>query len=232
MDHDLAGALGFWRNIDSHFYLSIAERGYAVRYEDALMRNLAFFPGYPMLINAFHLIFPNRTACAFLAAWVPFLCAGPELYRLLRLEYDHVRTMRVLRLVCLAPAAVFFTYPMSEPLYLLLTALSLYMARTGRWRQAGLFGMLSACSRSAGILLLLPLGMELLRQEAGPQAELSALLKKGGWLLAVPLGVLFYLWINLHTAGDALPSPRSRRASGARSWAGSFRLLQRRRRGL
>jgi ABC-type glycerol-3-phosphate transport system permease component len=79
-----------------------------VRYEDGLMRNLAFFPGYPILIDCFHLIFPNRTLCAFLAAWTPYLCAGPVLYRLLRLEYDHARCLRILRLVCLAPAAVFF----------------------------------------------------------------------------------------------------------------------------
>lgn len=199
MDRTLAGSLDFWRAIDSHFYLSIAEKGYGVRYEDGLMRNLAFFPGYPMLIDAFHLIFPNRTACAFLAAWVPYLCAGPALYRLLRLDHDHEKCMRVLRLVCLAPAAVFFSYPLSEPLFLLLAALSLYAARTGRWRQAGLWGMLAAGTRSAGVLLLLPLGMELLRQTEGRRT----LLKKGVWLLAVPLGVLFYLWINQRTAGDA-----------------------------
>ena len=203
MDKNLAGALGFWRNIDSHFYLSIAQRGYTVRYEDGLMRNLAFFPGYPILIDCFHLLFPNRTLCAFLAAWTPYLCAGPVLYRLLRLEYDHARCLRILRLVCLAPASVFFSYPMGEPLYLLLAALSLYMARTGRWRQAGLYGMLCACTRSAGVLLLLPLGMELWRQEAGKRVSLSALLRKGGWLLAVPLGICFYLWINKRAAGDA-----------------------------
>ena len=198
MDGDLDGALDFWRAIDSHFYLSIAEKGYAVRYGDGLMRNLAFFPGYPILIDAFHLIFPNRTACAFLAAWVPYLCFGPVLYRLLRLDHDHEKSMRVLRLVCLAPAAVFFSYPMSEPLFMLLTALSLYMARTGRWRQAGLLAMLSACTRSAGALLLLPLGMELLRQEKG----MRMLIKRGAWLLLVPLGVGFYLWINQRAAGD------------------------------
>ena len=44
-----------------------------------------------------------------------------------RLEYDHARCLRILRLVCLAPAAVFFSYPMGEPLYLLLAALSLYI---------------------------------------------------------------------------------------------------------
>ena len=110
-----------------------------------------------------------------LAGWTPYLCAGPVLYRLLRLEYDHARCLRILRLVCLAPASVFFSYPMGEPLYLLLAALSLYMARTGRWRQAGLYGMLCACTRSAGVLLL-PLGMELWHQEAGQRVSLSALL--------------------------------------------------------
>ena len=200
MDGNLSGALAFWRNIDAHFYLSIAESGYGVPYEDGLMRNLAFFPGYPMLIDALHLIFPSRTACAFLAAWLPFLGSGPALYRLLRLDYDHARCMRVLRLVCLAPASVFFSYPMSEPLFLLLTVLSLYTARTGRWRQAGLWGMLAACTRSAGVLLLLPLGMELMRQEK----DRRTLLIRGCRLLAVPLGLLFYLWINKRTAGDAL----------------------------
>lgn len=203
LDKNLAGALDFWRSIDSHFYLSIAQKGYTVRYEDGLMRNLAFFPGYPMLIDVFHLIFPNRTLCAFLAAWTPYLCAGPVLYRLLRLDFDHARCMRVLLLVCLAPAAVFFSYPMGEPLYLLLTVLSLYMARTGRWKWAGLSGMLCACTRSAGVLLLLPLGMELWRQEAGQRTERRSLWRKGGWLLTVPLGVLFYLWINKRAAGDA-----------------------------
>ena len=75
-----------------------------------------------MLTGLLMMVIPNEILCGFLASWLPFLASGPVLYDLLRLDYGHKETMRILILFCLAPASVFYAYPMSESLFVLCTA--------------------------------------------------------------------------------------------------------------
>ena len=191
--------------LDSNAYYSIAKEGYAHLSDAGEMLYLVFFPGYPLLAGLFMLVIKNEILCGYLAAWLPFLASGPVLYDLLRLDYDHKETMRVLILFCLAPAAVFYAYPMSESLFVLCAAGCLYLARTRRWFAAGVVGLLAAFTRSLGGLLLMPLAFEWRRQhqnaDGSPRPRPQGI-RDAACMLLIPLGLVLYLYINFIYSGD------------------------------
>ena len=191
--------------LDSNAYYSIAKEGYSYLSEAGEKLYLVFFPGYPVLTGLLMMVIPNEILCGYLAAWLPFLASGPVLYDLLRLDYGHRETMRILILFCLAPAAVFYAYPMSESLFVLCTAGCLYLARTRRWFAAGIAGMLAAFTRSLGGLLLVPLAFEWwnqLKNENGERKPAGASVKDAACLLLIPAGLVLYLYINFIYSGN------------------------------
>ncbi len=191
--------------LDSNSYYSIAREGYAQLSDAGERLNLVFFPGYPVLTGLFMMVIPNEVLCGYLAAWLPFLASGPVLYDLLRLDFGHKETMRILILFCLAPAAVFYAYPMSESLFVLCAAGCLYMARTRRWFAAGIVGMLAAFTRSLGGLLLIPLAFEWWHQfkgKDGSPRSFKRWIKDACCMFLIPMGLVLYLYINFIYTGD------------------------------
>jgi len=196
-----------YSGLDTRHYLDIARDGYTAAENLGENLNLVFLPGYPLLAGMLMMLLPNEALCGYLAAWLPFLGGGLALYRLLRLDGGPEKATRQLAIFCLFPAAVFFAYPMSESLFLMASAGSLYAARTRRWFAAGVFGFWAAFTRSPGVLTAVPLGVELICQQRGqwrkPQT-LKNLLKHGACLLMVPAGTAVYLYINFTVTGDPL----------------------------
>ncbi|MBR4540063.1 MAG: hypothetical protein IKO52_14635 [Clostridia bacterium] len=191
--------------LDSNAYYSIAREGYAQLSEAGERLNLVFFPGYPLLTGLFMMVIPNEVLCGYVAAWLPFLASGPVLYDLLRLDFDHKETMRILILFCLAPAAVFYAYPMSESLFVLCIAGCLYLARTKRWFAAGIVGMLAAFTRSVGGLLLVPLAFEWWQQFKSEDRTLRPIkhwIRDACCLFLIPMGLVLYLYINFIYSGN------------------------------
>jgi hypothetical protein len=90
-----------------------------------------------------------------------------------------------LLLLAVFPAAVFFGAPYSESLFLLLAVGAFYAARTDRWAWAGVAAAGAAATRSAGVLLLVPLAM--LWWSSQPRR-----MRDAAWLLLAPLGVAGY----------------------------------------
>lgn len=204
---NLFEALQVYNEIDSRYYLNIAQKGYGLPDENGDFLHLVFFPGYPLLARAFMMIFQGEALSGYLASWVPFMLSGPVLYRLLRLDCDHTKAMRILVLMCLMPAAVFYSFPMSESLFLLLTVLCLYLARTHRWFTAGIVGMMTAFTRSAGVLLVVPLFFEGIRQLQnvyGRKKKAQFFIYCGVSILTVLFGTLAYLCINYSVMGNPL----------------------------
>ena len=162
----LADTFKLYSGLDSKHYFDIARSGYSVTNGAGEILDLVFFPGYPVLTGILMMALPEMLS-GYLAAWIPFLIAGMTLYRLFRLDYDRRKSLRILLWMCLLPGAVFYSYPMSESLFLAAAAGAVYTARTRRWFAAGVCGFLAAFTRSTGLLLLVPLGIELLEQYAG-----------------------------------------------------------------
>ena len=193
-----------YSGLDSRHYLDIARSGYTVTNDAGEILDLVFFPGFPLLAGMLMTVLPEMLS-AYLAAWIPFLIAGQVLYRLFRLDYDRVKSLRILLWLCLLPGAVFYSYPMSESLFLAAAAGTVYLARTRRWFAAGVCGFLAAFTRSTGVLLAVPLGIELLEQYAGRyRKDRKQLIRDGACMLMIPLAVCVYLYINYAAEGDPL----------------------------
>jgi hypothetical protein len=181
---------------DSVWYLRIADSGYG----DSAPR-AAFFPLYPLLVRGVGTLFGGShgalLAAAYLVSLAAFLGALALLHRLAELELGRRLARPTLLLLAVFPAAVYFGAPYSESLFLLLAVGVFYAARTGHWAWAGACAGLASATRSAGVLLLIPL--VLIWWSSRPRRRRDA-----AWLLLAPLGVVAYAaWLGL-VEGDAL----------------------------
>lgn len=181
---------------DSVWYLRIADSGYG----DSAPR-AAFFPLYPLLVRALATPFGGSEAALLVAAYAlsltAFLAALFLLYRLTEFELGRRLARPTLLLLAVFPAAVYFGVPYSESLFLLLAVGAFYAARTGHWAWAGACAGLASGTRSAGLLLLIPLAM--LWWASRPRRPRDA-----AWLALAPVGIAAYAaWLGL-VEGDAL----------------------------
>jgi hypothetical protein len=119
------------------------------------------------------------------------------LYRLTELELGRRLARPTLLLLAVFPAALYFGAPYSESLFLLLAVGAFYAARTGSWAWAGACAGLASATRSAGLLLLIPLAMLWWSSRSRRPRDVA-------WLLLGPLGIAAYAaWLGL-VEGDAL----------------------------
>src|SRR4051794_16349525 len=178
-------ALARW---DSVWYLGVAHGGY-----DGT--STAFFPLYPLLVRA---LAPGGQPAAllFAAYFVSLLALAGALLllrRLAELELGVSAARRTVWLVAFFPGAVWLGVPYSESLFLLLSVGALYAARTERWVWAGICAALASGTRSAGIVLLVPLVMMWWR---GRPRDLA-------WLGLAPAGLAAYTGYLAAAKGDA-----------------------------
>jgi Mannosyltransferase (PIG-V) len=187
---------------DAVWYLRIADSGYAGDEARA-----AFFPLYPLLTHSLAQLAGGTDAAllvsAYLIALASFLAALVLLYRLVSLELGRPLARPTLLLLAVFPAAVYFGAPYAESLFLLLAVGAFYAARTDRWAWAGLAAAGAAATRSAGILLLVPLAMLWWSGRRTPSRG-RTVAQRPAWLLLAPLGLACYaLYLGL-AEGDAL----------------------------
>jgi Mannosyltransferase (PIG-V) len=220
---------------DSVFYVSIAHSGYGVGEPFAR----AFFPGYPLTIRLFGGLQSSPAALlisSYAVALAAFLGALYILHRLVEVELGTQLAWPALLLFAMFPGAVFFSTPLSESLFLLLTIGSFYAARTGRWPTAGILAALASGTRPVGVMLFVPLAVMYFY---GPRADASAVASRlaGGlrerlrpiyplranalWLLLVPVGALAYA-IYLHYTYGSLANYQSSQAQWQRGFHGPF----------
>jgi hypothetical protein len=194
LTHPLGGALSPLARWDSVWYLRIAGSGYSGSEARA-----AFFPLYPLLVRGVGELGGGSPGALLVAAYVislaAFLAALVLLWRLVSLELGRPLARPTLLLLSLFPAALYFGAPYSESVFLLASVGAFYAARTGRFALAGLAAFAAAGTRSAGLLLLIPLALLWWRQRPGERrpAQLA-------WLALAPLALaLFALHLDLAT---------------------------------
>jgi Mannosyltransferase (PIG-V) len=208
--HPLGFFLSAWRHWDAVWFLRIAENGYGAR-------STAFFPLYPLLVRTLSLGPSRPTAAGIVISLAAFAAALLLLYRLVRDEFDAQTAFWAVALLSFAPVSFFFQAVYSESLFLLLTLACFAAARRGRWVLAGVAGGLAALTRSAGVLLLVPLAWMWLEQFRGGAIRLPGaaaarpLLARGrqhltslAALLLVPAGLAVYMAYLKARFGDPL----------------------------
>jgi hypothetical protein len=206
----LVAPLARW---DSVWYLAIANDGYPA--DDA--RRAAFFPLYPLLVRAVDAVVGRPILAGALVSLACFGVALVLLHRLTALELGEPAARMAVLALALFPGALFFSMVYSEALFLALSVGAVYAARTGRWAWAAAAGALAASSRSAGVLLLVPLALLWLRPPGGGPRRL----RDAAWLALVPAGLAAFCLALALGGGDAL-APMHAQDTWFRSFAGPF----------
>jgi hypothetical protein len=185
---------------DAWYYRQIAVSGYEPRSLDGTPKNTwAFFPVYPLLVRAlgggggasFSTVAVITSNIVLLAALFAVAASGRELGA----SDDDVE--RAAWFMALFPTSYFFSLPMTESVFLLLSAAAFLAAARQRWPIAGVFGALTSATRVIGISLLPALLLLPFQRDQRPS-------KKQLWLLLVPVGVVaFVVYLYVRT-GDPL----------------------------
>jgi hypothetical protein len=209
----LAAPLGRW---DSVWFMAIAADGYGGGAREA------FFPLYPLLVRIAGAPFGSTLIGGALASTVLLGVALVLLHRLVALDHGRAVARNAVLVSALFPMSFFFSAVYSESLFLALSIGAVYAARRERWAWAGALGMLAATTRSAGVLLLVPLAMIYLWDVRRPSLRAMRPLRPDAlWLALVPLGLVAYCAFLALGGHDPL-APFDAQEVWFRSFAGPF----------
>ena len=201
-------SLSFWTCTDSYHYLCIAKEGYLSEGVWDRLVQLVFLPGYPLVVRLVNVIVHNYLYSGMLVSALSFAGAGCVIYRLLRLDYSHSDSIRAIKFMCLLPGSFFFVAPMSESLFLLLSAGCLYCIRTEKRLMGCLLGGMAAFTRSLGILLIVPVLYEFIVEFTNSWGKLKKenifqmTIKRCMTTLLIPAGFGLYCFINFLVSGN------------------------------
>jgi hypothetical protein len=128
-------------------------------------------------------------AAGVLISNVALALAAVLLARLVALDHGRSIAIASIGLLLVFPTTVFLSAVYAESLFLLCAVAALYLARTERWPAAGMMGALAALARPFGVLLVVPLTVELaLRRRVSAAGLLGIalpLVAFAGWMLVL-----------------------------------------------
>lgn len=205
-DHQLVDVLMRW---DAHWYLQIVRQGYD--FNPYAQSSVAFFPLYPMLARGLAVVLGGAgtdlgRAIALLVVSNGALLGGlVVLHRFVRELYGRAIAARAVLLVLVFPTTLFLSSGYSESLFLAFSVVALHEAWHGRWWTAGLAGMAVALTRPFGILIVIPLAIELLMANRGRRLFTSDSLA----VVLPVVGLAIYLAFLGVAFGDPLAFARS-----------------------
>jgi hypothetical protein len=177
---------------DALSYVDIAAHGYPAHldYHDA------FLPGYPLLIRAASVVTRDLVTGGVLVSGLAELVALVAVLVLVRRERDEATARFAVWAVALLPLGFFFSGVYTESPFIAGVALSLLLARAGRFRTAAVAAAFATAMRVTGIVLLPVLIFEVFRQRR--------VRSDGMWVTVVALPLVLYgAYMQVHT-GDAL----------------------------
>ena len=194
--------LAVWGRWDSVHYLRIAHSGY-------YGTDMAFFPLYPYLIKFLTPLAGNGLVAGLLISNVAFFFGLLYFYKLVEHQYTRAVAHRAVFYVSIFPTAIFFSAVYTEALFFALTVASFYYIREHKWLAAGILGFFASLSRVEGVLLFLPLAIEVF--SPSPLQALRDLVRRPERTLKIlagaaliPLGLLTYMALLWVIRGDPL----------------------------
>jgi Gpi18-like mannosyltransferase len=184
---------------DVNWYVGIAEHGYEQRpFNNDVPRNWAFFPLFPLLLHLAAFVTGEFVITGMALSHLCFLLALFMLHRvslLFGLGADDAD--RCVFYLAVFPTSYFFSLPLPESLFLMLTVGSFYFAKREKWWLCGLCGLLASATRTSGVLLLPALALlywEMYRPiKMGTRGTLRTLRKDSLALLLIPGGLLAFM---------------------------------------
>lgn len=141
---------------DVNWYLTIVEHGYTQEeFNTTGNRNWAFFPLHPILWRWASRLTGEYPLTGMALAALLFLLALVLLHKTtLAYGWDDGVADRTVFYLAVFPVSYFFSLPLTESLFLLLSVGSFYAARREQWWLAAICGALASATRVTGVLLL------------------------------------------------------------------------------
>jgi hypothetical protein len=187
---------------DVNLYQDLGRRGYDRQpfgSDSYGASQYAFFPLLPGLLWLLGAAGLDPLVAATVLSNIFFLGSLILLYKLARrLNYDERDGSRTILYLAVFPVSYFFSLPMTESLFLLLTLAGFYTALDEKPLTAGIAGALASATRANGILLL-PAIIILYWQR---KEEWS--MRKVLGLCLMPLGLIAYMLFSWNRTGDLL----------------------------
>jgi hypothetical protein len=145
--------LAVWGRWDAVHYLDIAANGY-------YGTDMAFFPLYPALIHVVGSLIGSGLVAGLIISNAALFFGLLFFYKLVEHQFNRAVALRAIFYVSIFPTAIFFSAVYTESLFFALTVASFYYIRERRWIYAGILGALAAFTRVEGVLLVVPLLIE------------------------------------------------------------------------
>ena len=186
---------------DANWYMNIAAGGYAHRpFATDQSYNWAFFPLFPLTLRLASKLTGERAITGMFLSSIFFFGALVLLHKTtMEFGFDPGEASRATLYVAAFPMSYFFSLPLTESLFLLLTVGSFYAAKREYWWTAGVVGALASATRVTGILLLPALVLLYWQtyRSLRPRTNLLA-------LLLIPSGLLSFMWFLYSITGNPL----------------------------
>lgn len=185
--------LSFLSNWDGPIYLSIAENGYQNKGE------ANFFPLYPLLVRAVHLVVPSLLYSGLIVAWA---CLVGALYFSLKIFMqlyglkDNLEALRGTLCFALFPTAIFLLATYTESLFAFLALGAVYFALKRDFMKAALLCAPLTATRLNGLFVLALVSMILL--EKRPFKPLQLLVTGAIGSLGF-IGYMVYQYVKFQT---------------------------------
>ena len=181
---------------DANWYVGIAAEGYERRtFENTSYHNWVFFPLYPLSMRAASWVSGELALTGMFLSHLFLFFALIFLHKIaLTFGLDVEAANRTVFYLAIFPVSYFYSLPLSESSFLLLSTAGFYFAKTRRWWLAGLCGALASAARLSGVLLLPALAVlyfETYRTLWPPRREFFA-------LCLIPAGLIGFM-IHLYS---------------------------------
>ena len=183
----LFGTFAQW---DGVWFLNIAKHGYETA------QAAAYLPLYPLLVRAAGFAIGSQLVAAVLLSLIAAIAGVSFVAAIARSELGEDGARDTVLLLALYPLAFVFTAPLSDGLFLALSAGSFLAALRSRPWLAGALGAAAVSTRLAGLALAPALLLLLWPRSRRELTRLAA-------VLLVPAGLVPYLLFLQHRFGDA-----------------------------
>jgi hypothetical protein len=158
------GWLALWQNWDAVRLADIAQYGYFSPAERLYPNQIAFFPGFPLVLDVVHAVVRQWTVSGLVVSFFAGAVAVVAVSRIAERDYLSGSGSRAVLFLVVSPAAIFLAAGYTEALFLALAATSWLSVRNGHWSRAVLLAGAASVVRINGLFLCAAVAVEILRR--------------------------------------------------------------------
>jgi hypothetical protein len=169
-----------------------------------------------MLVRLLHVVCPDLILSGFIVSNLSLLAACVLLHRIAMLCCEDRTVARcTVGVLLVFPTSFFLSGYYAESLFVATAAGSYYFALRRQWAAASLCAVLAGMTRQVGVLMVIPLVVEMLRIDWGQwRPSMADFRKHWAWLLVAPCGLFLYMAYLYWQFGDPFAFTRSAAAWG------------------